>query len=66
MTIKYDLIGASKLNINIHPQAFIKNTYNAKVLRFKGDTLIDCAFMELEGKINGLPDFIEEVKYQFN
>lgn len=64
--IRYDLIGAIKAGVDIHPQKDCERL-GLKTLRFQGIPIADCAMIEVEYNQNiDLPDYMELTEFQFD
>lgn len=57
-TIRYNVTGASKSGVTLHPQEDAKRL-GMKVLAFEGVPIADCVFMEVENLPEQLPPYIE-------
>jgi hypothetical protein len=62
--IKYNLIGAVKANIIVHPQKDVENR-GMEVLAYEGIPIADCIFMKVD-IITELPSYIERSNWKFN
>lgn len=62
--IKYDLIGAYKDGIDMHPEKDVERL-GMKVITYIGEPIGDCAFIEVESAPDVLPDYIHLTDCEF-
>lgn len=64
IVLRYDLRTADESGNPEHPQIVMKRLgYN--VLKFRGEPIGDCVFMEVDKKIEPLPEFLTVSNYKF-
>lgn len=56
--IRYDLIGAAKANVTLHPQNEVERL-GMKVESFEGVPIGDCAIMIVANVPDNLPNYID-------
>ncbi len=62
--IKYDLRGAYEAGFTSHPQK-VTTELGMNILKFQGEPMGDCVFMEVDNIPKELPDFITTSDYKF-